>query len=167
MALGNMGAGGFIDYNDTATSTTPITLPDGVWVQLTNDGLGAFSNSTYRPYGVCELMSTPGGEVDLRELSLGDAVWIRHDYEVVPTVDNATLQLRYLLGTGAGAYTLEKSVATLSRGAGISYRQTAETDFIYLGDDNTRQNLIAVQVKLTGAVGTCLNYGSVIQVIKR
>jgi len=167
MALGNIGAGGFIDYNDVATGVTSITLPDGVWVQLTNDGLGPFSNSTYSPYGICELMSLPGGELDVRELSLGDAIWIRHDYEVVPSVDRASLQIRYLLGDGAEAYTLEKTVAALSRGAGVPYRQTAETDFIYVGDENTQQNPITVQVKLTGAVGTCRNYGSVIEVIKR
>jgi hypothetical protein len=167
MAIGIDGAGGFIDYNDTATSTTPLVLPDGVWVQLTNDGAGQFSNSRWRPYGISQLMHTPSGELDVRELGYGDAIWVRNDYVVTPSVDLSTLQLRYNLGAGAGAYTLEKTVATLSRGAGAAYRQTAETDFIYIGDRNTRQNPITIEVKLTGSDGVCTNYGRVIEVLKR
>ncbi len=167
MTIGIDGAGGFIDYNDTATSVTPLVLPDGVWVQLTNDGLGPFSNSRYCPHGISQLMYTPSGELDLRELGYGDCIWIRNDYAVTPDVDLATLQLRYILGAGANQYTLEKSVATLARGAGVVYRQTAETDFIYAGERNTKQNPIKIELKLTGADGTCVNYGSVIEVLKR
>ena len=38
--------GGFIDYNDTSTGTTPVALVADTWTTIPNDGLGAFSNST-------------------------------------------------------------------------------------------------------------------------
>jgi len=41
--------GGFIDYNDTSTSATPITLVADTWTTIPNDGLGAFSNDSYKP----------------------------------------------------------------------------------------------------------------------
>ena len=159
--------GGFIDYNDTSTTASPLVLADDVWVDVVNDGLGPFSNSAYHPQGIDTLMETPSGKFDLRQLDLGDGVYIRNDYEVYPDVDKATLSLKYSLGTGAGSYTLEKEVATLSRGAGIGYRQTVEVDYIYAGDTNTRDNLITLSLKLSGSSGTCVNYGSVIEVSRR
>ena len=35
---------GFMDYNDTSTSTAPITLLADTWTTIPNDGLGAFTN---------------------------------------------------------------------------------------------------------------------------
>ena len=39
---------GVYDYNDLATTSTPIPLTlAGTWYDLTNDGAGAFTNKTY------------------------------------------------------------------------------------------------------------------------
>jgi len=46
--LGN----GFLDYNDTSTSITPVTIIEDVWTTIPNNGAGAFSNSTYGPSGI-------------------------------------------------------------------------------------------------------------------
>ncbi len=157
---------GFIDYNDTTTSATPLSMTDGAWVQLTNDGLGAFTNKSYPPDGVTELMSTPGGALDFSELSLGDDILIRNDYYVVPDVDQSTLDIKYDLGFGANAYTLERTVAQLALGSGIAYRQTGIVDYIYMGDENTLLNSVTISIRVTGANATCVNYGSVIKVSK-
>ena len=61
---------GFIDYNDTSTTTTPLVLTGGVWTTLPNDGLGAFSNDTYKPNGITELMDVSTGAIDPTELPL-------------------------------------------------------------------------------------------------
>lgn len=163
--FGDVKNGGFIDYNDTATASTPITLTAGVWTQVTNDGLGAFSNSTYAPPGVTTLMDTSTGSFDPRELTLGDVMFIRNDFTVTPSVNNCSLEIRYTLGTGAGAYTLSKQDATLTRGAGIGYRIALNTDKIYMGDTNTRDNLIGLEVKLS-VNGTLVNAGSVISILR-
>ena len=159
------GSGGFIDYNDTSTSTTPISLVADTWTTIPNDGLGAFTNKTYKPDGnVVELMDNSTGAIDPTGLALGDTILIRNDFTVTPGTNNASLEFRYQLGTGAGSYTLEKRLGRLDEGSGNPYRFSLNPDLIYMGDTNTRNNPITLQVKLSTS-GTLVNAGSVIQLI--
>jgi len=154
---------GFIDYNDT---TVIINLTANTWTDIPNDGLGAFTNKTYAPIGVTEFMDVSTGYIDTTELELGDRIIIRNDYKINPNTNNALLEFRYELGTGAATYTLEKIVGRLDAGSGQDYRFNLNTDLIYMGDLNTRDNPIKLQVKLS-TNGTLLNAGSVIQLIRR
>ena len=156
---------GFADYNDTTTSTTPIVLPANTWTDIPNNGLGAFTNKTYAPFGVTELMDVATGYIDTSELDLGNTILIRNDYTIVPNTNNALLEFRYQLGAGLGVYTLEKIKGRLDSGSGKNYRFSLEPDLIYMGDTNTRDNPIKLQVRLS-ANGTLTNAGSVIQLIK-
>tara|TARA_R110000765_G_scaffold311648_2_gene404836 strand:+ start:235 stop:801 length:567 start_codon:yes stop_codon:yes gene_type:complete len=158
--------GGFIDYNDTSTSTTPLTLLADTWTTLPNDGLGAFTNKAYAPSGITELMDTTTGELDFTEVDLGVSLLIRNDYEVTPNVNNAQLQIRYSLGGGGNEYTLPTIVGRLDSGSGTGYRITLKPDYIYIGDTNTKNNPGAIQIKLSAA-GSVVNYGSVIGAIKQ
>jgi len=163
---GGSGTGqGFIDYNDTSTTSTPLVLSSDVWTTIPNDGLGSFSNDTYKPAGVTELMNVASGAIDPTELTLGNTILIRNDYVVTPGTNNTLLEFRYTLGTGGGAYTLEKIIGRLDSGSGNPYRFSLVPDLIYMGDLNTINNPIAIQVKLS-ANGTLVNAGTVIQVIK-
>ena len=164
--LNEVRGSGFIDYNDSATTTTPITLVAGTWTTITNDGLGSFTNKSYPPAGVTELMDTSTGAFDPTELSFGDTMLIRNDFTITPNTNNTLLELRYQLGTGGGAYTLEKIINRLDSGSGIQYRFSLEPDLIYMGDSNTRDNPIVLQVKLSGN-GTLVNAGSAITVVAR
>ena len=155
--------GGFIDYNNTDLNTS---IAANTWTPLPNDGLGAFTNKNYPPYKVTELMDTSVGKFDFSQLDLGDTVFIRNDFTVVPSTNNALLELRYTLGTGGGAYTLEKVVQRLDNGSGKGYRFSLTPDLIYMGDANTRDNLVGLEIKLS-TNGTVDNSGSVIQVAKR
>ena len=166
MGSGSGTGQGFIDYNDTSTTTTPLVLSSGVWTTVPNDGLGAASNDTYAPNGVTELMNVVTGAIDTSELSLGDSIIIRNDYVVTPGTNNTLLEFRYSLGTGGGVYTLEKIVGRLDSGSGQPYRFSLATDLIYMGDLNTKDNPIILQAKLS-ANGTLINAGSAIQVIKK
>ena len=157
---------GFIDYNDTSTTTTPLVLTGGVWTTLPNDGLGAFSNDTYKPPSVTELMNVTNGNIDATELVLGDNLLIRNDFTVTPATNNTLLEFRYSLGTGVQSYTLEKNMSRLDSGSGIPYRFSLDVHKIYIGDLNTRDNPIILQAKLS-ANGTLVNAGTVITVIKR
>ena len=156
---------GVLDYNDTATTTTPIALAADTWTTITNDGLGSFTNKNYKPYEVTELMNS-SGQIDCSELQLGSGIFIRNDYQVSPNIDGALLEFRYVLGTGAGEYTLEKIENRLDDGAGKYYRNSLVSDYIYMGDSNTRDNPITLQVRLSCA-GTLINAGSAIQVVNR
>ena len=154
--------GGFIDYNDT---TGIITLTANTWTTIPNNGAGAFTNKAYKPEGVTELIDVATGAIDATELNLGDSILIRNDYVINPATNNSLLEFRYSLGTGADAYVLEKTVGRLDDGSGRDYRQSVSTDLIYMGDLNTRDNPIFLQVRLSGN-GTLTNAGSVIQVLK-
>lgn len=157
---------GFIDYNDVGTSNTPIALTGGVWTTITNDGAGAFTNKSYPPSGVTELMDVSTGSFDPTELDFGDTMLIRNDFSITPTTNNSLLELRYQLGSGAGTYTLQKIVGRLDSGSGVAYRFSLEPDQIYMGDSNTRDNPITLQLRLSGN-GTVVNAGSAITVVKR
>ena len=156
---------GFADYNDSATSSTPITLLANTWTTITNDGLGAFTNLNSLPFGVTSLLDTSTGYIDPTELDIGDSLVIRNDYTVTPKVNNSLLKFRYELGTGNGLYQLQTIVGRLDSGSGVGYRLALKPDFIYMGDSNTRDNYIKIQVNLEND-GTLVNAGSVIQVVK-
>jgi len=156
--------GGFADYNDTSTSATPVTLDDNVWTDITNNGAGAFTNIKL-PTGVTRLLDPNTGSILLDELPIGSSAIVRMDYTVTPTTNNAALDFRYTLGGGVGAYTLETTVNRLDEGSGREYRQALVTHYIYVGDDNTKDNPIQPQVKLSGG-GTLVNAGMVIEVRK-
>ena len=154
---------GFIDYNDT---TGIVNIVADTWTDIPNNGLGVFTNKTYKPTGVTEFIDTSNGCIDASELVLGDTIIIRNDYKINPNTNNALLEFRYELGAGAGLYNLEKIVGRLDAGSGKDYRFNLSTDLIYMGDVNTKDNPIKLQVRLS-TNGTLLNAGSVIQLIKR
>ena len=154
---------GFIDYNDT---TGAVSLTANTWTTIPNDGAGGFSNDTYKPEGVTELMDVSTGAIDTSELHLGDAILIRNDFEINPNTNNALLEFRYQLGAGGNSYTLETTLGRLDDGSGKDYRFSLKPDLIYMGDTNTKDNPISMQVKLS-TNGTLTNAGSVIQLIKR
>lgn len=160
------GTNGFIDYNDTSTTTTPVVLVGNTWTVILNDGLGAFTNKAYTPSGVTELMDVSTGKIDPTELPLGSTILVRNDFTVTPNTNNSLLEFRYTLGVGGGAYTLEKIIGRLDSGSGIGYRRSLVPDMIYMGDTNTRDNHIGLEVRLS-AGGTLVNSGSAIQVIKQ
>ncbi len=155
---------GFMDYNDNSTQTTPVALISDVWTAIPNDGQGAFTNKTFKPNSVTELLDESTGFLDCSELPLGSAIIVRNDYTVIPNTNNSLLRFRYTLGSGLGEYTLEKTVGRLDAGSGVPYRFSLTTDYIYMGDENTRNNPIKLEVKL-GTTGSLINAGSVIQVV--
>lgn len=154
---------GWMDYNDT---TGNVNMPANTWTNVPNNGLGAFTNKSYPPAGTTELMDTSTGKINPTELSLGDIILIRNDFTVLPQTNNTSLDFRYTLGNGAEAYTLEQQLGRLDRGAGVNYRFSLRVDSIYMGDNNTKNNHIGLQVKCSGAA-TLNNAGSVIEVFKR
>ncbi len=155
---------GFMDYNDTSTTASPLVLIANTWTTIPNDGLGAFTNKQFAPEGVTELMDSQG-RIDPTQLSLGDDFITRNDFKVSPNVNNALLEFRYELGAGANTYHLETIVDRLDDGSGRYYSFSLTSDYIYMGDTNTLNNPILLQAKLS-TDGTLINAGSVIKVFK-
>ena len=110
-------------------------------------------------------MDTALGSIDVSELELGDTVIIRNDFKINPNTNNALLEFRYRLGSNGGEYTLETTLGRLDNGSGVDYRFSVKPDLIYMGDLNTRDNPIFLEVKLS-TNGVLTNAGTVIQLIK-
>ena len=153
---------GILDYND---STGAVTLTADTWTDIPNDGQGAFSNFNYKPNGVTDVMDVSTGYLDFSELTLGSELSIRNDFTVTPATNNALLQVRYLLGQGAGEYPLLFWSERLDNGSGIPY-QRVPLFKIYMGDTNTQGGVGKLQIKLS-TNGVLNNAGSYISITLR
>ena len=148
---------GFMDYNDASTSATPLTLVADTWTDVPNDGAGAFTNKTYKPNGVSEVLDVSTGFLDFSDLPLGSEIIVRNDFTITPLTNNALLEARYQLGSGAGTYGLQFWSERLDSGSGIPYQRV--TSFpIYMGDTNTQGNPGKMQIRLSTS-GTMVNAG--------
>ena len=99
--------GGFFDYNDVATQSTPIVVTGGGgFVKLTNDEQGAFTNKDYPPAGVTDIWDSINNRFDFSELNLGDMIDLRLDLEVTTTSPNQELDIRLFLGIGQSEYSV-------------------------------------------------------------
>ena len=155
---------GIVDYNDTATASTPIDLTSDTWTTLTNNGLGSFTRIDL-PDGI-DTMLGDDGSIDITGFTENSWLDVRADFTVVPHSNNADLDFRFLLGAGASTYDLPSTIGRLNQGAGVSYRRSGILNGIYAGDQNTIQNPIRLQVKLTSS-GTAVNAGMFIKVYKK
>jgi hypothetical protein len=59
---------------------------------------------------------------------------------------------------------LQKIISRLDSGSGIPYRFSLEPDLIYMGDTNTKDNPITLQLRLSGN-GSVVNAGSALSVV--
>ncbi|MCP4324570.1 MAG: hypothetical protein GY787_22470, partial [Alteromonadales bacterium] len=145
---------------------SPIALVANTWTTIPNDGQGSFTNLAYLPDGVTTLMDTSTGAFDFSELSLGDNCFIRNDFTINPNINNSLLSLRYELGSGGSIYTLETIIGRLDSGSNQDYRFSLTPQMIYMGDTNTKDNAIKLQVKLS-TNGTLVNAGTSIGVVRK
>ena len=150
---------GFIDYNDT---TGDLTLTPDTWTDVPNNGAGAFTNKVYKPTTINEVLDGSTGYLDFSELTLGSQLLIRNDFTVTPNTNNSLLEVRYLLGQGAGEYALKFWSERLDSGSGIGYQRVISFP-IYMGDTNTQGGVGKLQVKLS-TNGSINNAGSYIKI---
>jgi len=150
---------GFLDYNDT---TGEIDLTEDVWTDIPNNGAGSFTNKLYKPDDVDEVLDVSTGYLDFSDITLGSQLLIRNDFTVIPGTNNSLLEIRYVLGQGAGEYALKFWSERLDSGSGIGYQRV--TSFpIYMGDNNTKGGVGKLQVKLS-TDGSITNAGSYIKI---
>lgn len=129
---------GIFDYNDLATSTTPINIPaTGIGVDLPNDELGAFTNKLYAPIGVADVWNSSTGLFDFTQLKLGDMVDIRLDIDVITTQPNQNVEIDLLVAVGGAQYSIP-FVSQQFKNAGL--KKINRYNGIYLGDSNTLNN---------------------------
>jgi hypothetical protein len=132
-------SGGWADYNDNATSGTPLSVTGGgSAVVLTNDTLGAYTNVSNLPDGVTSLWNSSTNKFVWTDLKVGDMVDIRLDISVTTASSNTSIDVLLHLGTGGGAYTIPFIQEHNFKTSGT--HQITRFNSIYMGDSNTLNN---------------------------
>jgi len=130
---------GIYDYNDLATATTPITLTAAnTQYEVTNDGLGPFTNKVFALSGVADLWDSATDRFDFTGLSLGDTVDIRLDFEITLANTNTVVDFALELGVGSSPYQISLISPTLHKS--VTTYQIGQWSSVYMGDTNTLQN---------------------------
>lgn len=138
--------GGFVDYNDLATATTPINVVAATPTVLTNDGAGAFTNKTYLPLDMTDIWNAVTDTFDWTELKLGDMIDIRLDVVVTTTQPNQEVSIDLELAQGTGnEYNIPFITDQQFKTTGV--HPVNRFNGIYMGDTNTLNN--AAQFKIT------------------
>lgn len=127
---------GWSDYNDLATTSTPIPLTvAGTFYPLTNDGAGAFSTNVFKIPSHSEIWDTTANEFDFSSLKVGDTIDFRLDYTVITSGVNRDIETELQLAIGsAGPYSLNMDFRPFK--AAGTY-QIIRWHSIYIGDTNT------------------------------
>lgn len=91
--------GGFANYEDTATATTPIVLTADTWTTLTNNKQGAHTDENYKPaYITGSLWDSANSKIDFSEAPIGKVVLIKVDFQIVQTANNTVLECQMIGG---------------------------------------------------------------------
>lgn len=127
--------GGF-DYEDLTTATTPLTYTTG-YLQLTNDTLGANTQTNLNPYGVDSVWDELTNTFNFGSLSIGDEVLLRIHLKLTTSAANQISGLSLLFGEGtASEYSLPIDLQIYHKTAG-DHDVTKEVTF-YLGNEDWR-----------------------------
>ncbi len=136
---------GFFDYNDTGTSVTPIQFSGTGFSYLTNDEAGSFTNNSYPPTNVTDVWDSSTNQFDFSELELGSNVQYRIDLSITTTTPNQVVEIILELGIG-GTLTYELSVHREQFKLAGTFN-VVKSNFIYMGDTNTRDNPAKFKIK--------------------
>ena len=124
-------ADGWINYSNSAAAVNYTT---GSPLKLLNDGLGAQTLKTYKPYGFTELFNVATGQFNFSELVLGDEVTIRFNMTVVTSSNNQEFFNYLNLAIGGAAYSIYDG-CHFYKTAGS--RQAGEIITLYMGNADT------------------------------
>jgi hypothetical protein len=129
-------ASGFVDYNDAATGTVPISVSPSTWTKLTNDKAGPYTKIDQLPALITNLWNTSTNQLVLTEVPVNSVIFARADLIVTTTTANQVVKFRSSLGIGsASAFQLESS-ETHFKSSGA--KNMALPISFYIGSDNIR-----------------------------
>jgi len=138
-------SGGWADYDDNATSGTPITITGGAGMTvITNDTLGPYTNESKLPFGVSKLWDPSTNKLSFEGLSVGDIVGIRVTIDVIVATNNTEIFGALVMGSGGSAFEIP-IINTVNFKTTGTYTISEYTEF-YIGSEDVLQN--AGQVKL-------------------
>jgi len=157
-------SGGWADYNDTATTGSPIAVT-AVPAVLTNDGLGVNTNTAYLPTGdgITQLWNTSSNGFDFSDLNVGDMLDIRMDISVVIASVNTVVDINLLMGTGGSVvvpFISDQNYKATGTFKVIRYMG------IYIGSTDVRDTLAQLKIEADKSC-TCIVHGWYIKATRR
>ena len=161
---GNHEYSGVYDYNDLATTSSPIAVVADTWVDLPNDGNGAYTNTSHALSNVPNIFNTTTDAFDFSALSLGDSVDIRVDLSITTNSPNQLVELEMFAGTGGSPYQVPMLTPVQFKTAG-THRLVAYNAG-YMGDTNTKDNPANLQIRSDDSASVVVN-GWYIRVVRR
>ena len=158
-------SGGWADYEDVATTGTPISVTATPTV-LTNDGTGVNTNTKYLPIGgngVTQLWDTSSNGFDFSDLDVGDMIDIRMDITMIIASNNTAVDVDLHMGSGGSVV-----VPFISQ---QNFKSTGSFEVIrymgvYIGSADVRDNLAQLKIKADNN-WTCTVNGWYIKAIRR
>jgi hypothetical protein len=151
-ALDTLSKLGSYDYGDTATTGSPIAVPNGSFVDLTNNGLSPNSDTTYALTAAPDLWNVSTSRFDFTKLNLGAVVHVRIDVDITTTGANTEVDLILELGLGVTPYSIGLS-REFFKSAGV--HKVVSTGFVQIRNDLTRDNPARIKAS-SGSSGTTL-----------
>ncbi len=158
-------SGGWADYEDVATTGTPISVTATPTV-LTNDGLGVDTNTSYLPVGgngITQLWNTSSNGFDFSDLEVGDMLDIRMDIDVIIASNNTAVDVNLHMGAGGTVivpFISQQNFKTTGTFEVIRYMG------LYIGSTNVRDNLAQLKISSDNNC-TCIVNGWYIKAIRR
>ena len=128
---------GWQDYNDLATKTTPLqlTLAD-TWYEITNDGLGPYSNKTHKIFDHKDIWKPATNSFDFSSLNVGDVVFLRLSAYIATSNANVNVAGKLRMAIGSAIEYDLPFYGGLIKNTGEHYITT--TTVLYIGNTETR-----------------------------
>ena len=152
---------GVEDYNHAGVSLSPSA---GVDIKVLNDGLGAFTNKTYKIPGYQDIWNTTTNQFNFDHLTLGDSVDLRLDFSVTTNGANDDVSIKLKLGVGGSPYDL---LAKRQEWRNAGTYQLTVWYSLYMGDSNTLDNPGEVYIACETGGDTVLCNGWYVRTNKR
>lgn len=148
--------GGWVDYEDSATSGTPINLTQNVWTDLTNNKSGSGTVTTYKPSFVTgDLWDSSTNSLVFTELGSGKIMIVRNDFDITAGAANTRLDARlYFPDTNKTVEFMHDNIA--SNNDLVRYSRT--TQLFTHTDVLTSGCKIQVRVDKSGCTATVENF---------
>jgi hypothetical protein len=148
--------GGWVDYEDSATSATPINLTANVWTDLTNDKAGSGTITTYKPNFITgDLWNSASNSLDFTEVGSGRIMIIRNDFDITAGAANTRIDARlYFPDTAKSIEFMHDNIA--SNNDLVRYSRT--TQLFTFTDVLTSGCKIQVRADKFGATATVENF---------
>ncbi len=159
---------GWSNYNDVATATTPIVLtPTSTFVNMTNDGAGAQTVTTFELPEVTALWDVATNQLDLSDLTIGDTIDLRIDIDVTTTGANHEIEVQLDLDTAPITANFPLEIARENFKAAGTFKML-EALSLYIGSAAVRDGVHKIQVKSdTGTSDSVVINGWYIRAVTR